>query len=517
MKWIRRIASGMAILLCTVSAEAKGLSLPSIFSEHMVLQAEARVPVWGWANPGDTVTVEFAGQKKSAVAGESGKWQVKLDPLKASAEPRSLQVSSFEFQISLNDVVVGEVWLASGQSNMGVNVGRSDGADEGAKLVEDLDVRFFGIPLNLSLEPQDVLPAGKWTVITPQNSSRCPAVGYYFACKVARTLNSPVAVIQSAWGGSKIQNWMPYDVLQSSSKLRGYVSDFEQRFSVLPDAQKTPEGLVALGNVYRDFNRTWVEYQKDKKGPEPVPPTTPRPRHAVALNYNAMIHPLVPYAIKGALWYQGESNSNDEDALLYAEMLSSMIRSWRSSWNSSFPFIFAQLPEYAAAGKEDAWVCLRDQQRRVLDQTEHTAMVVTLGHGDMKNIHPRDKRPVGELMANAACSKAYQRNTPWCGPLIQSAVQKGDELVLTFETFGRQLRSSSPELTGFEVSEDGNAFHPVSAKIKNGQVVIPIDESVQCVRYGWDVNPKLTLYDDAGLPASPFKKRCDKSKIGQNH
>ncbi|QHI69806.1 sialate O-acetylesterase [Tichowtungia aerotolerans] len=449
--------------------------------------------------------ISIAGQTLDAVADADGRWETVLSPV-GRGGPYVMTVTDDEATLMVSDVLFGEVWLASGQSNVGINVGKSDGVEAGLKLADQLLIRFFTMPINLNLQPQDDLAGGQWIVCASENSASLSAVGYYFACRLSRIMNSPVAVIQSAWGGFRIQNWMPVDALKSNPDLRQYASEFEERCIGLSAEQRTPVGLMELGDIYLKYNNAWVQYRKTKKGSEPVPPTTPRTPHAVALNYNAMIHPLVPYAIKGALWYQGEADSNPTDAPLYAELLSSMIDGWRKDRSSDFPFIVIQLPEYAAVNREGPWICVRDQQRRTLDQTDNTVMVVTIGYGNMNDIHPLNKRSVGELAANAALSKAYQHNTPWCGPLIQSADQKGDELVLKFETFGRQVRSSSPELAGFEVSEDGNAFHPVSAKIKKNQVVIPINESVQCVRYGWDVNPKLTLHDDAGLLASLFLK-----------
>ena len=506
MNVMRYIVLTVAVLLGAAFAEAKDLSLPCIFSDHMVLQAEAAVPVWGWAPSGSRVQVSIAGQSADAVVDSNGRWEVALAPVKKGG-PYVMRVSDGLENLTVKDVLFGEVWLASGQSNMGVNVGKSNGAEAGLQLADQLPVRFFTMPISLNLELQDDLAGGRWIVCTSENSATLSAVGYYFACEVSRTLNSPVAVIQSAWGGSRIQNWMPFDAVNSNPDLRHYATEFEQKCKGLSEEQKTPEGLMELGNMYLQYNNAWVKYQKTKTGPEPVPPTTPRPRRAVALNYNAMIYPLAPYAIKGALWYQGEANTNGEDASLYAEMLSTMIRSWRSLWNRDFPFIFAQLPEYEAKGREENWVCLRDQQRRVLGQSNGTAMVVTLGHGNMKDIHPLDKRPVGEMMAGAALSKVYQRETPWCGPLIQSVVQEGSQLVLSFETFGRNLKGTSSELEGFEISTDGKTFQPAPAVIKNNQVVIPASESVLAVRYGWDVNPKLALTDELGFPASPFLEK----------
>ena len=494
-----------AVHAATAPEQSSGLRLHRFFSEHVVLQENAADPVWGRAAPGAQVTVDIAGQAVKTEADSNGRWKVVLQPVGAGG-PYTMTVSDGKTTVTAGDVLFGEVWLASGQSNMGWQLEKTTDYENVRKDAAKRNIRYFSVPEKFSATPQDELDGGEWIICGPDNLVGLSAVAYYFACAMYRELGSPIAIIASKWGGTPAQNWTPYNVLESNPLLKVYADELDKSLSGLSDAGKTPEALMDYENQHLKFIQKWKVYSQKKTGDKPVKPAVFRPRLSASLIYNAMINPLFPYKFKGVIWYQGEANADTSTHVLYAELFSSMIRNWRSLWRDDFPFVYAQLAEFASAGKEDAWCNIRDQQRRTLAKVDNAAMVETLGYGDVNNVHFPNKRPVGELMAKAALAKAYQKkDVIWCGPLIRSATRQDGKLVLTFDVIGKGLKGKAPELTGFEISGDGKNFQPATAAIVKDTVVIPAGEQIRYVRYGWNVNPVSSLFNDEGLPASPFR------------
>ncbi|MFM9963498.1 MAG: family 16 glycoside hydrolase [Planctomycetaceae bacterium] len=503
---IVRVLAVIGLLSSSLSAAEK-LSLSSLFTDHAVLQRDIAVPVWGKAEPGSEVTVEFADQKKSAKAGTDGKWIVKLDPMPASAEPRELTVqSTIENQKSkITDVLVGEVWVCSGQSNMGWTLKQSTGGDEAIAAAGDGQLRLFNASARAVDEPQDSI-GGTWAVDASTSATNFSGVAYFFGKELRKKLGVPVGLIKSAVGGTVCEAWTPKADLetnptlkplldQQAAKVAGYakgVEDFKQKE---PELLKAHEAAVAKAKA---------DGKPEPKKPAPPADPATNGNRPTGL-YNGSIAPLVPFAIRGAIWYQGESNSGRGKE--YQTLFPAMITGWRKVWaQGDFPFLFVQIAPHNGMSPE-----IREAQRLTVQTTQNTAMAVTLDVGHPSDIHPKDKQPVGARLALAALSLAHGEKTEHSGPAYDSMTVNSDKVTLHFKHLGGGLvaRSSggSPELKGFTIAGPDNKFVEAKATI-DGDTIVVFSEAVAAptaVRYGWSNVPEASLWNLAGLPASPFQ------------
>ena len=480
------------------------LELAPPFTDHAVLQRDVAVPVWGWDDqPGADVTITYGGQTKETRVNLSGIWRADLDPLPATATGTDLVVTRGNLSVTLRDVVVGEVWLASGQSNMEWAMHGTRGyAEEKAKpanpLIRHLRVDHVGADL----------PAGRvkhsgWQVAGPDTLGGFTGVGYFFAQSLAEKLSVPVGIINASWGGTAIESWIPEPVLRTSRGWPALDRRWQEAMKTWPERYAAQPGLEAA----------WQKAQEDfrTKGtpitmPWPRPPMGPGSGFAPARLYNGMIAPFVPYALRGAFWYQGESNVGRHGE--YAELLPAMIQSWRAAWPlGDFPFLVVQLPSYTDNNPTGrGWAQLREAQESAL-HVPGAAVAVIIDGDEPANLHPTNKRPVGERLALIALHRIHnQRSIVWSGPVLQSVAREGAALRVRFSS-ADGLKSTTPEITGFEVAGADRAFKPATVKIDGTTVLVssPTVPEPIAVRYAYTNAPAVSLVNAAGLPAAPFR------------
>ena len=448
-----------------VKADVK---LPAVFSDHMVLQRGNVAPVWGWADAGEKVTVRFGGQTKSVIVGKNGKWLVRLDAINDAKVKGVLNVAGNNALI-IKDVLVGEVWVASGQSNMAMNVGRCLNADAEAAAAKYPQIRMFITKRNAQLKPQDDLE-GSWVVCSPETVKSFSGTAYFFGRTLHNKLKVPVGILHSSWGGTAIEAWTSIDVQEQSKKLEPVLGKWKNK----PQAnQNKPANL-----------------------------------------FNGMIHPLIPYGIRGGIWYQGERNSKTvEGAKLYAHQLTLMINDWRRRWGQGdFPFLWSQLPNFKKRTDDpnavSVWAHTRESMAKTLE-LPNTGMATTIDIGEARDIHPKNKQDVGKRLAGWALSEFYnQKDVVTTGPMYASYEVMGSKVLIEFDHAKGLKMKGEGELAGFAVAGSDKQFHWAKATIgKNGMVEVSSKDVLKpaAVRYAWGDNPKVNLVNEAGLPATPFR------------
>jgi len=481
------------------------LELASPFSDHAVLQRDVAVPVWGWSDhPDATVSVAFGGQTKLTRVNASGIWRADLDAMSANATGGDLVVTDGTATVTFRDVVVGEVWFASGQSNMEWGVDSSRGyADERAKapnpLVRDLRVEHIGADL-----PSGRVKTSGWRTAAPDTLGRFSAVGYFFAQALAEKLKVPVGIINSSWGGTAIESWIPEPALRTSRGWNGINARLQEAAQNWPQKYADQPGLEAA----------WAKAQEDlrTKGTPvtmawPRPPMGPGSGFSPARLYNGMVAPFAPYALRGALWYQGESNVGRHAE--YAELLPLMIQSWRATWPlGDFPVLVVQLPNFSDYGKATgrSWAQLREAQASA-QHVPGVGVAVIIDGDEPDDLHPTNKRPVGERLALIARHRVYgEKSLAWSGPVPLATMREGAALRVRF-SYAEGLASRTPEVTGFEIAGADRVFHPGTAKIDGTSVVVssPAVTEPVAVRYAYTNAPLAALMNGAGLPAVPFR------------
>jgi len=499
------VAACLAMVLApALSVAAAELSLGTPFSDHMVLQREKPVPVWGWAEPGDQVTVAFAGQRPTALAGPDGRWLVRLEPLAASAEPATLTVTSADSggPLTVADVLVGEVWLGSGQSNMAMQVSRAaDFPRERAAATLPL-VRMFREDSPAAAEPQ-ARGKGSWTVCTPDTVGGFSATLYFFGRELHRSLDVPVGLVNSSVGGTPIESWIAIDSQRRSPELAPFLARL--------DAEAEAFDREAAAAAFAKADARWREQARAAKQaakPAPRRPTDPVAKHdrnRPGGLFNGKIAPLVPLAIRGVVWYQGEGNAHPDKAGFYRHQLPLLVADWRARWGEELPFAWVQLPNFDREG--DGWMLVREAMLDSL-RLPRTGMAITIDIGDAKDIHPRNKQDVGHRLAAWALADVYGRQVPArSGPLPADAIAHSGEIICRFsEAEGLRDRDGG-ELDGFEVAVADGSWRPARARIEGMAVIVSAagGSAPAEVRYGWAANPKCDLVNAAGLPASPFR------------
>lgn len=483
--------SGVTILLAGVVLNANAdVKLHGLFSDSMVLQRNAAVPVWGWADEGEKVTVEFHGQKVSATA-RDGKWVVRLKKLKAGG-PEEMRVTG-KNSITLRNVLVGEVWVASGQSNMEWPMRASFEPETEIAKTANGQLRLYTVPKLKADEPRDNI-AASWLECGPATTSNFSAVAYYFARDLAAALRVPVGVIHTSWGGSPAEVWMSQDVLESDP---GYKADILDAYA--SQIAKLKETLAVYEKEAAAAKAEGTPFTKRRPG-APWKPTE---------LYNGMIAPVIPFAIAGAIWYQGESNAGR--AHQYRTLFADMIRNWRRDWKQgNFPFLAVQLAPFMAIKDQPAestWAELREAQNLATKVLPNVGVAVITDVGDEKDIHPKKKEPVGARLALAARAIAYDQDIVYSGPIYKSMKVKDGKAVLGFNHVGSGLEARGGELKGFAIAGVDKKFVWAKAEIQGDKVIVSSPEVSEpvAVRYGWADYPVVNLWNKEGLPASPFR------------
>ena len=493
------------LLLLPVTAGAADPSLAGIFSDHMVLQREKPVPVWGWADPGAQLTVEFAGQVKTATADSVGAWKVTLDPLTSSSESRTLKLSSpGKHDVMVNDVLVGEVWLGSGQSNMALQVGKAkDAVAEQASATNSL-IRLFTSSAKPSAVPQ-TNPVGSWVVCTPSTVADFSAVLYFFGRDLQQGLGVPLGLINASVGGTHIESWIAESVELADPLTKEKVEALRRSY----DSYDPVKAAAAYQEKLSLWTNQVAQAQAAGK-PAPRKPWDEDKMHDTAGGpgdlFNSRINPLIPYALRGCLWYQGEANACEPAPAptLYRHQLPMLMKDWRGRWGDEIAFGIVQLPNYKSG---DGWLLVREAQLKTLEFPK-TGLAVTTDVGERDNIHPLNKQDVGHRLSLWALGTIYGKQVPAAGsPLPTVQEVRGGEIVCSFTQASGLKTRDGGEIRGFAIAGEDKQWKPGHAVISGEQVIVSSPEVSHpvAVRYNWATYPDGNLVNGAGLPASPFR------------
>ncbi len=505
---VSRCIGVLALSVFAAWPSQAAVTLPAVFGDHMVLQRDRALPVWGTDAPGTAITVRLGEASVTGQAGADGTWRVALPAQAASAEPRALVVEGSS-TVTLQDVLVGEVWVCSGQSNMELTVTTSDGGAAAVAEATDAQIRLFHIPKVPSALPQPNVEA-TWKVCSPETVPTFTAVGYYFGRELRRELGVPVGLINASWGGTRIEPWTPLQGFAGSPRLQ----DLHTRaLLALPSSPMYKERLQA----HLDGLAQWLDQARAAlpRG-EVLPPQPVLPRELLPMAgrqdpmalYHGMIHAIVPYAIRGALWYQGEANL--VDGPLYTHKMEALIRGWRQAWGQGdFPFYWVQLAPYTYGVSPRALPRLWEAQERAL-AIPNTGMAVINDIGNLKDIHPRNKLDVGRRLSLIALANAYGREgLVWSSPRLREHKVVGANVHLRFDHVGTGLRSRDGQpLTWFElIGADGVAVKADARIGEPDEVIVSaagLAEPVG-VRFAWDQHAEPNLANSAGLPVGAFR------------
>ncbi|MGZ0168822.1 MAG: sialate O-acetylesterase [Planctomycetales bacterium] len=490
---------GSGLVSATVVV-AEPLRLASVFTDNAVLQRGQTVPIWGKGEPGQTIVVAFAGQEKSAKVDKDGRWMARLDAVSASAKGQTLTAKSGSEVVAIGNVLIGEVWVCSGQSNMAFGLGGSVNGKAAIAAAGDDQLRLFNARAQATDEPQESI-GGSWAVDSSQSAGSFSAVGYYFGKALRKKLGVPVGLIKSAVGGTVAEAWTAREELEKNPTLTPLLDLQQQRLDAYPKilaAYKDREPQI-LAKYEAAVKKAKADGARAPRKPQPPAHPSANKNRPIGL-YNGSIAPLQPYSIKGAIWYQGESNSSRGEQ--YRTLFPAMISSWRRAWGQGdFPFLFVQITPHRGMTPE-----VREAQRVTTETTQNTAMAVTTDIGHPTDIHPKQKQPIGERLALAARAMAYEENIEFSGPTYDSMSVDGNRVVINLKHVGGGLVAKGGELKGFVIyGKDKEAVG--MANIDGNTIVVSSDgiSDPVGVRYGWANVPDVNLYNKAGLPASPFQ------------
>ncbi len=495
------------LLIVTVITSAQ-IKLNSLFSNHAVLQQGMEVTVWGTAGENEEIEVEFAGQKAQTKA-FNGRWMVKLKPMKASMQPKDMTITG-STTLVVNDLLVGEVWLCSGQSNMAfplravLPVGNAEPLSQVISQAQNFPmIRQFSIPLKKSETIPGIIDDvnGKWVVCDSKSAGNFSAVGFFMARELQRKLNVPIGIINSSYGGTAIENWMSPETLNSNPQWASIMTNFEKNLKEFaPKLKGYQMNEASLVEQFKIDSALAVQ-QKKPLPRKPTAPMSPAERGGPTGLWNTMIYPLIPYAMRGVAWYQGEANASR--GLQYRSLLPALINNWRSAWKQGdFPFLIVQIP-----GWKNHYPELKEAQLLTSQTVSKTALTVTYDCDDTLDVHPGNKQPVGERLALAARAIAYGENIVYSGPEYQSMKVEGNKVVLSFKHIGGGLVARDGELRDFLIAGSDKVFVPAKAQILKDKVLVWADgvDKPVAVRAGWRLCPQMNLYNKEGLPASPFR------------
>jgi len=497
----------LSVPIATLQA-GNSVLLPSVTGDNMVLQQQANVPIWGWAEPNEKVVVagSWDGRETTAAVSADGRWKVLLATPKAGG-PYTITVKGGD-EITLKNILIGEVWVCSGQSNMQFTLGKGQrwytgdiNEETEVPVANYPDIRFFTVRPKYNPVPQDDCN-GVWVQCSPETVKTFSAVGYYFGREIHKKLNVPVGLICAAYGGTMAEAWTSREGLASESEFAEMLAAYDKDKAAYPELRAEYDKKQDAWNAAK--SKATAE-GKEYSEPQPKKPARVPNQNSPTVLWNAMVHPIVPFAVRGVIWYQGESNDLDKRSWQYTRLFPLMIRSWRTEWQQGeFPFYFVQIAPYKDMSPE-----IREAQRLAERRVANTGMVVTTDVGDCSDIHPRNKRPVGERLAKWALTKTYgTKDIAFSGPMYKRIEGiKGSSLAISFDHADDGLEVRGGQLTGFTIAGADRKFVPAKAEIDGSRVIVWSDEVKEpvAVRFGWANCPEATLFNKAGLPASPFK------------
>ena len=493
-----------ALVLVPAGAALADVRLPAVIGDNMVLQQDEEVSIWGWADPGEEVEATFGWtwRRLTTAANSKGEWQFKIRSPKAGG-PYKMTLKG-KNTIDLDNIMSGEVWVCSGQSNMQWSVKASANPDEEIAAAKYPNIRLFTVTRTVAHKPLDDCE-GSWAPCSPETVPDFSAVAYYFGRELHKRLDVPVGLIHTSWGGTPAESWTRIEVLEAGA-------DFQ------PILTRQAEIIANYPQAYKEYEQKLQEWQKaaeeakaegNKPPRRPGAPRGPDHPHTPAGLYNGMIAPLIPYGIQGAIWYQGESNAGR--AYQYQRLFPAMIMNWREDWGQrNFPFLFVQLANFMETKDEpgdSSWAELREAQTMTLS-LPNTGMATIIDIGEAKDIHPKNKQDVGKRLALWALAQTYEKDIVYSGPLYKSMKAEGGKIRLSFDHVGGGLVAAGGEqLKGFAVAGADRKFVWADAKIDGDTVVVSSDDVAEpvAVRYAWADNPVCNLHNKENLPASPFR------------
>lgn len=529
------------IMLLFLSANLYAdVKMPPVFSDNMVLQRDIPLNVWGWADKGEKVTVSFAGQEKTAIAVDDGnpssskdsavaRWIVKLDPLKVSSTSQTMTVSYSQISkspnIQIKNVLVGDVWVCSGQSNMQMTVGNSANAKLEIDSSENPLIRHMAIPSSISLYPKDELPPSKfgWVTADPQTTANFTAAGYFFAREIVKETGVPIGLLNTSWGGTRIEPWTPAEAFRKIPELKNIS---EQVDSWIPTTETGKKVFLK----YIDDIKKWIPSAetalKDGKMTPPLPsaPGAGNNQSQPTMIFNSMVYPIINYGIKGVIWYQGEANGGED--VIYTHKMNALVSGWRSLWRQGdFPFYYVQLANYrtsdpnnAAGG--DIWTKTREAQLKAMSVIPNTGMAVIIDIGEGGDIHPKNKQDVSKRLAAWALSKDYGKKIVFSGPIYKECKVEGNKIRISFDHIGGGLLVGKKEglspvketpgqkVKWVAIAGEDKAWCWADAVIEGDAMLVSSDKVMKpvAVRYAFAMNPEgANLYNKEGFPASPFR------------
>ncbi len=498
MKHATQILFATSLTIFASLAQAE-ITLSPLFSDHMVLQRDQPNKVWGWAEPGEKAKLSIDGQNHPILADADGKWHVTLDPLEVGG-PYTLQIKG-KNRIEISDILVGEVWLCSGQSNMRWNVSRTENADLEILVAKYPQIRHITVPRIASQTPLEQFE-GKWEVVTPESIAEFSAVGYFFGRQLHQTLEVPIGLINNSWGGSAAEAWTPLHALEADERYAPLLERWEKRI-----AEYDPEAAEA------EFQANLAAWEaRDRRGRRPRAPIHPtKHNHRPANLYNGVLHPVIGYGMRGVIWYQGEANT--QRAYQYRHLFPLMIQSWRDAWDQGdFPFYYVQLADFSRERLEPMdshWAELREAQTMTLDRLPNVGQAVIIDTGEANDIHPRDKQTVAGRLARWALANNYGIDIAYHSPTYRSMEIQGDSILLTFDYAENGLYIQDyHDIRGFAIAGENRDFVWADAEIVDGNKVKVRSDLVPvplAVRYGWAMNPVCNLRSKEGLPLTPFR------------
>ncbi len=493
---LRAAALALALAFCARA----NVTLPYIIADHMVVQRGLPVHIWGKAEPGETVSVAFRATERRTVADDLGRWSVYLPPGEADG-PFAMTIRGAN-TISLEDVLVGDVWVASGQSNMEWPLARAAAAKARIAAAKFPRMRLVRAMHKVSEYPAENLAGEMWRECTPESAENFSAVAYHFGRALWEKLGVPIGLIQTAWGGTPLDAWTSLGAISQDPALMPVFAEWNKLM------RNHALELLRYDRAAKDWERAAALAKADRKPLPPVPekPAGPAGGSQPGSLFNAMVAPITPYAIRGVIWYQGEANGYNPRAAIYGRLFQAMIRDWRGAWGiGDFPFLFVQLANYSTGSPDTAWPEVREGQRQALT-LRNTAMAVTIDIGTPDNIHPPDKETVGARLSLGARALAYGESIEYSGPLPRQVTPEPGALRVWFDHAAGLAARGGPA-AGFEVAGADKKYVPAEARIEGSTVVVRADSvaSPVAVRYGWADSPRCNLFNPDGLPASPFR------------
>ena len=494
----------LVLLLAGASVALADVKLPAVIGDNMVLQQGGKVSIWGWADPNEEVMVGVSWHNMmfAVTADKDGKWSFKMTPPEVGG-PYEMTLNG-KNSITIKNILVGEVWVASGQSNMQWAVNQSANPDEEIAEANYPKIRLFYVTRKVAETPQSDCE-GSWVECSPETVPGFSAVAYYFGRHLHKELDVPVGLIHTSWGGTPAEAWTRREVLEANPDCEPILKRYDDAVAKYPQAMEEYEQKLAEWK--EAVEKAKAEGKKSSQRPgAPFGPGNP---HSPAGLYNAMIAPLIPYGIQGAIWYQGESNAGR--AYQYRTLFPAMIKNWRKDWGQGqFPFLFVQLANFMDTKPEpdeSSWAELREAQTMTL-ALPNTGMAVIIDIGEADDIHPKNKQDVGKRLALWALAETYGNKLVYSGPIYKSMKVDGSSIVLKFDHIGGGLvAKGGEELKGFSIAGADRKFVWADAKIEGDKVVVSSDKVSEpvAVRYAWADNPVCNLYNAEGLPASPFR------------